>query len=93
MTPHNMTTRERLNQNGRRGLLLTILGFVTLGFGIAVGQVRESFSLISFLALLFLFTLALLTVMLMGRCIRCHRIVGKMFYTTGGLPFCVASDL
>ena len=87
-----MTTRERVNRDGRRMFLLALIGFVMFAGGMTASQARREFIILG-LSGFALFGGAIIYRMFSGRCVHCQRPLARLFYQTWGSAFNIASDL
>lgn len=87
-----MTTRERVNRDRRRSVLIAIVGFVMFWGGMTASQAHPAFVVVG-LSGFALFGGSILYVMFSGRCVYCQKSVGRLFYQGGGSPLSISADL
>jgi hypothetical protein len=82
-----MTTRERVNRDGRRMLLIALIGFV-----MTTSQRHREFMIVGVTGFA-LFGGAIIYRMFSGRCVHCQRPLARLFYQTWGSAFNIESGL
>jgi hypothetical protein len=87
-----MTTRERINRHGQRTFLMALIGFVIFAGGMMASKSHPQFKIIGISGFV-LFGAAIICVRFGGRCVHCHRPVGRLWYGSWGTAFGIASDL
>src|SRR5437588_3509026 len=87
-----MTTRERINRYGQRSFLMALIGFVMFAGGMMASKSHPEFKVVGISGFV-LFGAAIICVRFGGRCVHCHRPVGRLWYGSWGTAFGIASDL
>ncbi|SRR6266496_546016 len=86
-----MTTRERVNRDGRRTFLMALIGFVMFVGGMTAIQLHREFAILGATGFA-LFGGAIIYLMFSGRCVHCQRPLARPFYQTWGSVFNITSD-
>ncbi len=87
-----MTTRQRINRHGRRAFLVALIGFLMFVGGMMASKSRPEFKIVAISGFV-LFVGATIYVRFGGRCVHCHRPLGRLWYGSWGTAFGIASDL
>jgi hypothetical protein len=87
-----MTTRERINRYGQRTFWMALIGFVIFSGGGMASKSHPEFKIAAIFGFV-LFGAAIICVRFGGRCVRCHRPLGRLWYGSWGTAFGIASDL
>ena len=87
-----MTTRERINRYGQRIFLMALIGFVMFAGGGMASKTYPKFKIVAISGFV-LFGAAIIGVRFGGRCVHCHRSLGRLWYGSWGTAFGIASDL
>jgi hypothetical protein len=83
-----MTTRQRLNRDFWRGTLFSVLGFVMFAGGMAASEAHREFMFVGLCGFALMAGSIVVYGFFRGRCVHCHRSLGKLFYQEGafGVP-------
>jgi hypothetical protein len=87
-----MTPRERINRDGRRTFLVALIGFAMFVGGMMASKRHPEFKIVAISGFV-LFVAATIYVRFAGRCVHCHRPLGRLWYGSWGTAFGLASEL
>jgi len=87
-----LSTRERINRTRRWASFLAVPGFVLFAVSGSLAEAHPAFIPFVFVGFA-MFGGSIASIMFTGRCVRCRRLLGRMFSQAGGTPWSLAADL